>query len=217
MGRRLKSETDLALDRLALTVLRRLCEPGAVLGMAPGGSVAVVARRSIVYRQDAPPAPEVRSICRFDAASALAFIARGWIEQRPGGTRALRYGITPEGRAALDRLIGARQAERAAPAAPLADRLGALRRHDGGPLLWPHEIDMVVETCEWAMAVGDFGPIFWRLSVERGAVVARIARAVLFHGFPVASVARREGLTASAVRRLLGGACRDIASPVWVV
>ena len=213
MGRRLKSETDLALDRLALTVLRRLCEPGAVLGMAPGGSVAVVARRSIVYRQDAPPAPEVRSICRFDAASALAFIARGWIARRAGGSRALRYGITPEGRATLDRLIAARQAERAAPPAPLADRLGALRRHDGGPLLWPHEIAFAVDWAAGAaMVPGDAGRILSDLAAERGPVVARIARAVLISGLPLRSVARREGVTPAAARRLTATAVRCLGA-----
>ncbi|MWD26420.1 helix-turn-helix domain-containing protein, partial [Aquicoccus sp. SCR17] len=84
------------LDREALRVLRRLCEPGALLAAAPGMDKAVVVRES------------EETTCRtavvdLDLAQAMAL--KDWIACLGRG-RVARYRITPAGRQALTRLVG---------------------------------------------------------------------------------------------------------------
>lgn len=88
------SEADLA--REARRVLRRMCEPGAVL------AVAAEMDRAVVVREDEAGESVRRAVVERNAAEAMAL--NGWIEcDRPG--RICRYRITRAGRAALNRLL----------------------------------------------------------------------------------------------------------------
>lgn len=213
MAERVKPLTDRDLDRLALSVLRRLAEPGAVLGMLPGGAVAVVARRSYVAEVGSPAVVRTRETCRAPAEAVRAFIARGWLVRLAGGGRVLRYGIAPAGLAGLDRLIADRARRRSAPPAPLALRLARLRRHDGGPMLWPHEVDFAVDWAKGAsLAPGAAAIILGDLGAGRGDLVARIARGVLVGGLPFSTIARREGVPVLTVQRLTATAIRCLGA-----
>lgn len=88
------SSEDLA--REARRVLRRMCEPGAVL------AVAADMDKAVVVREDAGSEPTRRAV--LDRAAAEAMALCGWIGcDRPA--RISRYRITAAGRAALNRLL----------------------------------------------------------------------------------------------------------------
>ncbi len=88
------SEDDLA--REARRVLRRMCEPGAVL------AVAAEMDKAVVVRDDEAGNSVRRSVVERSTAEAMAL--NGWIAcDRPG--RICRYRITRAGRAALNRLL----------------------------------------------------------------------------------------------------------------
>lgn len=85
-----------ALAQEARRVLRRMCEPGAVLAVAADMDKAVVVREA----EDTDPTR--RAVV--DRAPAEALALCGWIAcDRPG--RVSRYLITAAGRAALNRLL----------------------------------------------------------------------------------------------------------------
>ena len=85
-----------ALDREALRVLRRLCETGAVLAVAPGMEKAVVVR-------DVVGGGSMRTAV-VDAGVAQALSLLEWIAVTGTG-RIMRYQIAAAGRAALERLM----------------------------------------------------------------------------------------------------------------
>lgn len=86
------------LAREARRILRRLCETGAVLALAPDLGKAVVLRS----RSDAD-APPVRTAV-VDRDIAQAFALKDWISCSGVG-RVARYAITSAGRAALKRYL----------------------------------------------------------------------------------------------------------------
>lgn len=88
--------SDEAFDREAMRVLRRLCEPGAVLAVAPELAKAVVVR-------DAQGGNSTRTaIVSTQIAQAMAL--NNWIVSSAKG-RIARYHVTPGGRAALADLL----------------------------------------------------------------------------------------------------------------
>ncbi|MDA8747323.1 DUF6456 domain-containing protein, partial [Litoreibacter sp.] len=88
------------LAREARRILRRLCETGAVLALAPDLGKAVVLRS----RADAPAdAAPVRTAV-VDRDVAQAFALKDWISCIGSG-RVARYSITSSGRAALKRYL----------------------------------------------------------------------------------------------------------------
>jgi lambda repressor-like predicted transcriptional regulator/DNA-binding PadR family transcriptional regulator len=89
---------DTRLDAEARRILRRLAEPSAVLAVAPGMEKAVVVRETADGRS-------LRTAV-VDAGIAEAFALKDWIEGETRG-RIARYRLTPAGRAALKRLLGA--------------------------------------------------------------------------------------------------------------
>lgn len=103
-------------EREALRVLRRLAEPGATMGSAPGMQKAIVTRH------------EIRTaVLDRDLAEALAL--RGWVVQTRGGGRIQRYVIAPAGRDVLRRMMLAARQRGAVPgpgafadARPVQDR-----------------------------------------------------------------------------------------------
>lgn len=107
-------ETTIA--REARRVLRRLCEPGAQLAIAPDMEKAAVLRET-------PDGGTVRTAV-VDRKVAQAFALKEWIAcRRPG--RVAIYAITAAGRAALRRMIGEEALARpglAEAAAPFSDR-----------------------------------------------------------------------------------------------
>jgi hypothetical protein len=81
----------------ARRILRRLCEPGAILAIAPDLDRAAVIR-------EMPDGSSARTAVT-DRAVAQAFALRDWIAcRRPG--RVAAYAITGPGRAALRRMLG---------------------------------------------------------------------------------------------------------------
>ncbi len=87
------------LAREARRILRRLCETGAVLALAPDLGKAVVMRT----RGDAEDADPVRTAV-VDRDIAQAFALKDWISCSGSG-RITRYTITTAGRAALKRYL----------------------------------------------------------------------------------------------------------------
>jgi DNA-directed RNA polymerase specialized sigma24 family protein len=130
------------LDPEAEAVLRRLCEPGAVLAVAEG------MEKAVVVREDAEGARERTAV--LDAALAQAMALKDWIACRKGG-RVAQYAITGAGRAALGtggggfaeapaRFEGAEPAPRAPRYGPADSPLQALARRrdaEGKPFLAP--------------------------------------------------------------------------------
>ncbi|WP_372893862.1 DUF6456 domain-containing protein [Rhodosalinus sp.] len=80
------------LDPEAAAILRRLCEPGAVLAVAEG------MQKAVIVREDAEGTRERTAV--LDAALAQALALKDWIACRKGG-RVAQYVITGAGRAAL--------------------------------------------------------------------------------------------------------------------
>ena len=139
-----------ALEAVALPVLRKLCEPGAVLAVGDGMD------RAVVVREEDDHAPQRRAVVEVAMAEALALC--GWIECRTPG-RIARYRISQNGRQTLTRLMsraeqkGMAEAQsdfRAAPRdpeTPLRARFAAgdtplqalsrRRGKDGAPFLSP--------------------------------------------------------------------------------
>ncbi|MGR3454671.1 DUF6456 domain-containing protein [Pseudooceanicola sp.] len=119
------------LRREARRVLRRLCEPGAVLAVAADMDKAVVVRDM--------PGGTTERLAVLDRAVAQALALKDWIAcDAPG--RVSRYAITPAGRAELNRLMvrsghadsrGPGMAEEAAGFIHVSDALCG-RRDDGG-------------------------------------------------------------------------------------
>ncbi|MEM7471079.1 MAG: DUF6456 domain-containing protein [Pseudomonadota bacterium] len=94
------------LTREARRILRRLCETGAVLALAPELGKAVVLRT----RLEDPEAPPVRTAV-VDRDIAQAFALKDWISCSGTG-RVARYAITSAGRAALKRYLSEDNARR---------------------------------------------------------------------------------------------------------
>ena len=95
--RHAKMKTDDAtLSREGRRILRRLCETGAVLAIAPDMEKAVVVR-------DLPGGQTTRTAV-VDRQVAQAMALKDWITCIKAG-RIARYGITTAGRAALKRLL----------------------------------------------------------------------------------------------------------------
>ncbi len=92
-------ETQLA--REASRVLRRLCEAGALLAVAPGMEKAVVVR-------DDPGGQSTRTAV-VDAPVAQAIALKGWITCDDPRAKVSRYRITPAGRTALNRMVAERE------------------------------------------------------------------------------------------------------------
>ncbi len=87
---------DATLNREGRRILRRMCETGAVLAIAPEMEKAVVVR-------DLPSGETTRTAV-VDRQIAQAMALKDWIScVKPG--RIARYGITTAGRAALKRLL----------------------------------------------------------------------------------------------------------------
>lgn len=84
------------LRREARRVLRRLCEPGAVLAVAPDMEKAVVVRDTA--------AGTVERLAVLDRSVAQAMALKDWIHCAAPG-RVSRYAITAAGRAELNRLL----------------------------------------------------------------------------------------------------------------
>lgn len=87
---------DLRIEREARRILRRLCEKGAFLAVAPSMEKAVVMREVVPGRQN--------RIAVVDRDVAHAFALQEWIACDKAGKIA-RYSITAVGRAALKRLL----------------------------------------------------------------------------------------------------------------
>ena len=87
--------SEAQLNAEALRVLRRLCEPGAVLAVAPEMERAVVLR-------DGPDGAARLAVLERPVAEAFAL--REWIRCRKSG-RVAQYEISAAGRAALRRLL----------------------------------------------------------------------------------------------------------------
>ena len=98
-----KTPDDMTLDREARRVLRRLCEPGAVL------AVAAEMDKAVVVRDGANGQTTRTAVVERAVAQALAL--KDWITcSEPG--RIARYHISAAGRAALGRMLA--EAENAA-------------------------------------------------------------------------------------------------------
>lgn len=91
---------DTTLLREARRILRRLCEPGAVLAVATEMDKAVVVR-------DTPDGQSARTAV-VDTPVAQAMALKGWIGC-PNPGRISRYRITPAGRSELNRLVAAQE------------------------------------------------------------------------------------------------------------
>jgi hypothetical protein len=107
---------EATIDREGRRILRRLCEPGALLAIAPEMERAVVLR-------DLPGGKPAR-IAVMERAVAQAFALKDWIACRASG-RVTTYEITATGRAALKRLLAAEEHTRAGfaeAATPFADQ-----------------------------------------------------------------------------------------------
>lgn len=87
---------DTTLNREARRILRRLCETGAVLAIAPDMEKAVVVR-------DLPSGETTRTAV-VDREIAQEMALKDWISCVKSG-RIARYGITSSGRSALKRLL----------------------------------------------------------------------------------------------------------------
>ncbi|MDW4547794.1 DUF6456 domain-containing protein [Defluviimonas sp. D31] len=86
------------VEREARRILRRLCEAGALLAIAPEMEKAVVLKGTV-------------RIAVVDRSAAQAFALKDWIAvQKPG--RVTTYEITTAGRAALKRLLAEEQSNR---------------------------------------------------------------------------------------------------------
>ncbi|MCC5989285.1 MAG: IS1 family transposase [Pararhodobacter sp.] len=103
------------LNAEVLRVLRRLCEPGALL------AVAADMERAVVLREGAGGTMRLAVL---DRPVAEAFALRDWIQCRKPG-RVAQYEITTAGRAALRRLLA--EAGETAPKAALCGPEGAAR------------------------------------------------------------------------------------------
>src|SRR5690606_17845399 len=95
--------SDPRIDREARRILRRLCEKGAFLAVAPDMERAVVLREVVPGRQN--------RIAVVDRDVAHAFALQEWIACDKVGKIAC-YQITPVGRAALKRLLTEDRASR---------------------------------------------------------------------------------------------------------
>jgi transposase-like protein len=107
---------EATIDREGRRILRRLCEPGALLAIAPDMERAVVLR-------DLPGGKPAR-IAVVERAVAQAFALKEWIACRASG-RVTTYEITATGRGALKRLLAADEHARAGfaeAATPFADQ-----------------------------------------------------------------------------------------------
>lgn len=90
--RRIPSVADEAsVNREARRILRRLCEPGAILAVAPDLQKAAVLKGSL-------------RIAVLDRSVAQAFALKDWIAVAQSG-KVVTYAITPAGRAALKRML----------------------------------------------------------------------------------------------------------------
>jgi len=94
---------DPRVEREARRILRRLCEKGAFLAVAPTMEKAVVLREVVPGRQN--------RIAVVDRDVAHAFALQEWIACEKAGKIAC-YGITAVGRAALKRLLTEERSER---------------------------------------------------------------------------------------------------------
>lgn len=94
---------DPRVEREARRILRRLCEKGAFLAVAPNMEKAVVLREVVPGRQN--------RIAVVDRDVAHAFALQEWIACERSGKISC-YGITPVGRAALKRLLTDERNER---------------------------------------------------------------------------------------------------------
>ncbi|MFD1912495.1 DUF6456 domain-containing protein [Halodurantibacterium flavum] len=95
---------EVTLAREARRVLRRLCEPGAVLVVAPGMEKAAVLR-------ELPDGMTAR-VAVLDRHIAEAFALKDWITCRRSG-RVARYEATAAGRAAVRRFLAEDEAQAA--------------------------------------------------------------------------------------------------------
>ncbi len=91
-----ESRAESRIDREARRILRRLCEKGAFLAVAPTMEKAVVLREVVPGKQN--------RIAVVDRDVAHAFALQEWIACDKAGKIAC-YAITPVGRAALKRLL----------------------------------------------------------------------------------------------------------------
>lgn len=107
--RKTVDRSDPRIEREARRILRRLCEKGAFLAVAPSMEKAVVLREVVPGRTN--------RIATLDREVAHAFALQEWIACDKAGKIAC-YSITPVGRAALKRLLAE---ERAAPEPARAD------------------------------------------------------------------------------------------------
>lgn len=96
-----EAEERRRLDRAMLAVLRRLCEPGAVLAVARDMDRAVV----VGVATDAADPPTFR----VDRETAQAMALKSWIVCPDPGGRVARYFITQVGREALRSLTAAEE------------------------------------------------------------------------------------------------------------
>ncbi len=94
---------EATVTREARRILRRLCEPGAFLAVAPNMDKAAVLRESAVGA--------VSRIAVLDREVAQAFALKEWITCSVAG-KVARYKIAPAGRAALKRLLSDEDARR---------------------------------------------------------------------------------------------------------
>lgn len=103
---------DPRIEREARRILRRLCEKGAFLAVAPAMEKAVVLREVVPGRQN--------RIAVVDRDVAHAFALKEWIACEKVG-RIACYSITAVGRAALKRLLSDERGARAPEAAGFAE------------------------------------------------------------------------------------------------
>ena len=88
--------TQARIDREAKRVLRRLCEPGAVMAVAREMETAVIVRET-------PQGDQLRTAV-VDREIAQAMALKDWISCSDASGRIVRYFVTNTGRAALRRL-----------------------------------------------------------------------------------------------------------------
>lgn len=187
------------LRRFALSALRRLSEPAAVLAMRPGGAVAKIARKradgTVVQTYELP------------GAAARVFAERGWIIERPRTAQnVLRYALTDRGRTVLLGFLAA-----ASPANGAADALAsALAACGASP-----------EATAAGRALADM----WSDAARRADAVAAVSALgspihparlvvwwVVLHGATLGHAARMAGLTGTAAARFLRSGTAALAA-----
>jgi hypothetical protein len=162
-----KAGDDPRVESEARRILRRLCETGAFLAIAPGMDQAVVLREH--------PGGGLNRIAVVAREIAQIFALKEWIEGTRSG-KVGRYGITAVGRAALKRLLAADHARRHGTAPGFAEEARPFQRQ--------HQIAGE----RWVMPEGGTRPELMRTNLAESPVAA-LGRKKGLDGAPFLSAA----------------------------